>query len=108
MKSVLFSAAALVGFIALAPDTAEARFPVSPITAPSLVDEVACTVRRVRTVRPGGSVVVRTVRSCTPDRPPVVIQPFPVVRPFPACRNVQTRTVRPNGTVVVRTVRRCN
>ena len=63
MKSVLFSAAALVGFITLAPGTAEARFPVSSVAAPSLVDDVACSVRRVKTVRPGGRVVVRTVRT---------------------------------------------
>ena len=93
MRSVLFgTAAALVGFVLLSPEPAAARFPVSPVAAPSLVDDVACTVRRVRTVRPGGRVIVRSVRTCTPE---------------PVCRNVQTRTVRPNGTVVIRTVRRC-
>jgi hypothetical protein len=92
MRSILFGAAAFAGLVLLSPDPAAARFPVSPITAPSLIEDVACRVRRVRTVRPGGRVVTRMVRTCTPDR---------------RCRNVRTRTVRPNGSVVIRTVRRC-
>jgi hypothetical protein len=107
MKSVLFSAVALVGFITLAPGTAEARFPVAPIATPTLVEDIACTVRQVRTVRPGGNVVVRTVRSCTPDRPPVQQFIVRTVRPSADCRTVRTRTVRPGGAVVVRSVRRC-
>jgi hypothetical protein len=92
MRSALLGTAAFVALVLFSPDPAAARVPAHPIAAPSLVDDVACTVRRVRTVRPGGQVVNRTVRTCTPE---------------PVCRNVRTRTVRPNGTVVIRTVRRC-
>jgi hypothetical protein len=93
MRSALLGTAAFAALVFIAADPAAARFPAHPIAAPSLVDDVACTVRQIRTVRPGGRVDVRTVRTCTPE---------------PVCRDVRTRTVRPNGTVVVRNVRRCD
>jgi hypothetical protein len=93
MRSALFGTAALAALVLFAPDPAAARVPAHPIAAPSLVDDVACTVRQVRTIRPGGRVEYRTVRTCTPE---------------PVCEDVKTRTRRPNGTVVIRTVRRCN
>ncbi len=92
MRSALLGTAAFAALVLLAPDPAAARVPAHPIAAPSLVDDVACTVRQVRTVRPGGQVVFRTVRTCTPE---------------PVCRTIRTRKVRPNGKVVVTTERRC-
>ncbi len=65
MRVLLIPAAALIlgaGFFA-APE-AQARFSPQRIEAPSLVDNVACVTRRVRTVRPNGRVVYRTVRQC--------------------------------------------
>ncbi|HEX2553892.1 MAG TPA: hypothetical protein VHL98_09330 [Microvirga sp.] len=93
MRLALLGAAAFAALAMFASDPASARFPAQPIAAPSLVDNVACTVRQVRTVRPGGQVVFRTVRTCTPE---------------PVCRTVKTRKVRPNGKVVVTTERRCS
>jgi hypothetical protein len=84
------------GFLA-APE-AQARFNAAQIQAPSLVEDVACVTRRVRTVRPNGRVVYRTVRRCG----------VPAWnRPANRCRWVQERVYRPNGNVVVRNVRRC-
>ena len=100
MRSIILPAFVLAlgaGFFA-APEAAHARFSPEQIQAPSLVDNVACVTRRVRTVRPNGRVVYRTVRQCG-------------VRPGWAgpnrCRWVQERVYRPNGSVVVRNVRRC-
>ena len=100
MRSIVLPAFALAlgaGFFAV-PQEAHARFSPEQIQAPSLVDNVACVTRRVRTVRPNGRVVYRTVRQCG-------------VRPGWAgpnrCRWVQERVYRPNGSVVVRNVRRC-
>jgi hypothetical protein len=98
MRAIILPAFALAlgaGFLA-APE-AQARFNGGPIAAPSLVDDVACVTRRVRTVRPNGRVVYRTVRQCG-------------VRPTGwdnRCRMVRERVYRPNGTVIVRNVRRC-
>jgi hypothetical protein len=74
----------------MAPEPASARFAPQSAAAPSLTENVACTTRRVRTVRPNGTVVVRNVQNCTPD-----------------CRMVRERTRLPNGNVVIRNVRRC-
>lgn len=91
--SAAVSAAAFLGFAAT---EASARFSPQRIEAPALVEQAACTVRRVRTVRPNGRVVHRTVRRCTPER-----------RRVERCRTVRERVVQPNGRVVYRTVRRC-
>jgi hypothetical protein len=90
LKAIIVGAAAALGFLVLSPDQASARFSPHHIAAPSLVQDVACRIRQVRTVRPNGRVVYRTVRTCTPE-----------------CRTVRERIVRPNGTIVYRTVRRC-
>jgi hypothetical protein len=101
MRAIILPAFALVlgaGFFA-APQEAQARFGAEQLQAPSLVNDVACVTRRVRTVRPNGSVVYRTVRDCG-------------VRPgwnrhVERCHTVRERVVRPNGRVVYRDVRRC-
>ncbi|MGO4389017.1 hypothetical protein AB4Y85_15910 [Microvirga sp. 2YAF29] len=99
MRVFLIPAAALflgAGFLA-APE-AQARFSPQQIETPSLVDNVACVTRRVRTVRPNGRVVYRTVRQCG----------VPAwQRRGERCRIVRERIQRPNGSVVVRDVRRC-
>lgn len=84
------------GFFA-APE-AQARFNAAQLQAPSLVEDVQCVTRRIRTVRPNGRVVYRTVRNCG------VGQGWG--RPA-RCRIVQERVYRPNGNVIVRNVRRC-
>lgn len=100
MRAVIISAAAFVlgaGFLATAPE-AQARFSPQHIEAPSLVENVACVTRRIRTVRPNGRVVYRTVRRCG----------VPAWRARrDRCRLVRERILRPNGNVIVRTVRRC-
>lgn len=91
-----FAAALGLGFFAV--PEAQARFNGAQVQAPSLVEDVACVTRRVRTVRPNGRVVYRTVRECGPG----------IGRPgVGPCRMVQERVYRPNGSVVYRTVRRC-
>lgn len=91
-----FAVALGAGFFA-APE-AQARFNASNLEAPSLVDEVACVTERVRTVRPNGRVIYRTVRRCG-----VPAWHHGMER----CRTVQERVYRPNGNVVVRNIRRC-
>ncbi len=100
MKKIILPALALAfgaGFFAAAPE-AQAAFGPSQLQAPSLVDNVQCVTRRVRTVLPNGRVVYRTVRNCG-------------VRPgwgrVERCRTVRERIVRPNGRVVYRDIRRC-
>jgi hypothetical protein len=96
MKSFLIGAAAATVFAGFTATEASARFSPQRIEAPALVEQAACTIRRVRTVRPNGRVIYRTVRRCTPDwgwRD--------------RCRTVRERVVRPNGRVIYRTVRRC-
>jgi hypothetical protein len=100
MRAIILPAFALVlsaGFFA-APHEAQARFSPEQVQAPSLVDNVQCITRRVRTVRPNGRVVYRTVRDCG-------------VRPGwnrpNRCRWVRERIVQPNGRIVFRDVRRC-
>lgn len=82
----------------LAAPEAQARFNASPVAAPSLVEDAQCVTRRIRTVRPNGRVVYRTVRDCGVRRG---------WRGRDRCRWVRERVYRPNGTVVVRDVRRC-
>ena len=80
----------LAALFVMYPDQASARFSGHPVTTPHLTENIACTTRRVRTVRPNGTVVVRNVQTCTPE-----------------CRIVRERTRLPNGNVIVRNVRRC-
>ncbi len=100
MRAIILPAFALArgaGYFA-APQEAHARFSPERVQAPSLVDDVACVTRRIRTVRPNGRVVYRTVRRCG----------VPAwQRRANRCRWVQERVYRPNGNVVVRNVRRC-
>jgi hypothetical protein len=99
MRAIILPAFALAlgaGFFA-APE-AQARFNPGQLQAPSLVEDVQCATRTVRTVRPNGRVVYRTVRNCG-------VGPGPRWRD--RCRMVRERVYRPNGTVVVRNVRRC-
>jgi hypothetical protein len=86
-----FAFALGIGFFS-APE-AQARFNPTQLQPQSLVEDVACVTRRIRTVRPDGRVVYRNVRRCgvAPQR----------------CRWVQERVYRPNGRVVVRNVQRC-
>jgi hypothetical protein len=86
-------AATVIAAAVFVTPSAHARFDKT-IVAPNHVEDVACRVVRTRVVRPGGRVVFRTRRVCTPAM-------------GPRCRVVKQRTVRPNGTVVVRSVRRC-
>jgi hypothetical protein len=90
LKRIALGAAALFGVFFVVPDQASARFSPHAVAAPSLTENVACTTRRVRTVRPNGRVVFRDVRTCTPE-----------------CRMVRERTRLPNGNVIIRNVRRC-
>jgi hypothetical protein len=100
MRAIILPAFALAlgaGFLA-APQEAQARFGAEQLQAPTLVDNVQCVTRRIRTVRPNGRVVYRTVRDCS-------------VRPgwgrVDRCRTVRERVVRPNGRVIYRDIRRC-
>jgi hypothetical protein len=99
MRAIILPAFAFalgLGFFT-APE-AQARFNAAQLQAPSLVDDVACVTRRIRTVRPNGRVVYRTVRRCG----------VPAwQRRGDRCRIVRERVYRPNGNVVVRNIRRC-
>jgi hypothetical protein len=91
LKRIALGTAAVVGaFFVIAPQPASARFSPQPVATPSLTQNVACTTRPVRTIRPNGTVVFRDVRTCTPD-----------------CRMVRERTRLPNGNIIIRNVRRC-
>jgi hypothetical protein len=95
MRAIIMPAFAFalgIGFFS-APE-AQARFNPTQLESPSAIEDVACVTRRVRTVRPNGRVIYRTVRNCG-------------VRARPRCRWVQERVYRPNGSVVVRNVKRC-
>ena len=87
-----FALALGLGFFS-APE-AQARFNPAQLQAPSAIENVACVTRRVRTVRPNGRIVYRTVRTCG-------------VNARPRCRWVQERFRAPNGRWVVRNVQRC-
>lgn len=88
-----FAFALGIGFLS-APE-AQARFNQSQVEAPSLIEDVACVTRRVRTRAPNGRIVYRNVRQCG-------------VHARPRCRWVQERVRLPNGRVVVRSVQRCS
>ena len=91
MKRIALGVTAVLGgFFVMTPEPASARFSPQHVATPSLTENVACTTRRVRTVRPNGTVVFRDVRTCTPE-----------------CRMVRERTRLQNGNVIVRNVRRC-
>jgi len=87
-------AAALAVFIAGSSTAAHARFQNPALQLPSVAEPVACRVVRERVVRPGGRVIYRSRRVCTP-------------RWGGPCRMVRERVVRPNGAVVYRSIRRC-
>ncbi len=80
----------------LAPGPASARIFGGPVAAPPIVElaQQRCTIRRVRTIRPNGRVVVREIRDCRPAR-------------VQRCRVERQRVIRPNGRVINRTVRVC-
>jgi hypothetical protein len=101
MRAIILPAIALAfgAVLFAAPQEAHARFGPEQVQAPSLVDNVACVTRRIRTVRPNGRVVYRTVRRCG--------VPAWQQRRVDRCRTVRERIVRPNGNVVYQTVRRC-
>ena len=95
MRAVIlpaFAFALAIGFFS-SPE-AQARFNPGQLEAPSLIEDVACVTRRVRTIQPNGRVVYRTVRRCG-------------VNAGPRCRWVRERVRLPNGRVVVRDVQRC-
>jgi hypothetical protein len=91
LTRIAVGAVAFLGALfVMSPEQASARFSAHPVTAPHLTENVACPTRRVRTVRPNGTVVFRNVQTCRPE-----------------CRMVRERTRLPNGSVIVRNVRRC-
>lgn len=92
MRMLLVTAFAAATLGVFSAPGAQARFYTPQLDTSSLIEEAACTVRRIRTVRPNGRVIVRTVRRCTPE---------------PRCRTVREVVRRDNGRVVFRTVRRC-
>jgi hypothetical protein len=100
MRAIILPAFALAFSAGLfaAPQEAQARFGAQQLEAPTLVDNVQCVTRRIRTVRPNGRVVYRTVRRCGVG---------PRMFRGERCRLVRERVYRPNGTVIVRTIRRC-
>ena len=68
MRAIILPAFALAlgaGFFA-APQEAQARFSPEQVQAPSLVDNVQCITRRVRTVRPNGawSIAPSAIAAC--------------------------------------------
>jgi hypothetical protein len=97
MHRLAFAIATVVGLFAAAPDAADARMLNPNLGAPSLVETVACRTVRERVIRPGGRVIYRTKRVCTPR----------VTVGGPGCVVRRERVVRPNGSVVFRSVRRC-
>ena len=100
MRALIFLASAFalgLGVLA-APEAQAARFNPSQLEAPSLLEDVRCITRHVRTVTPSGRVVYRTVQDCGHVRP----------RPYrPRCHWVQERTRDRHGRIVVRNVQRC-
>ncbi|QRM29307.1 hypothetical protein [Microvirga sp. VF16] len=100
MRAIILPAFVLAlgaGFLA-APQEAQARFGAEQLQAPTLVDNVQCVTRRIRTVDRFGRVYYRTVRNC--GARPGWVGPN-------RCRWVRERVVRPNGRIVYREVRRC-
>lgn len=99
LKVAAFAFAAITSAVIAAPHRAEARMANPGLTAPSLVEDVACRTVRERVRRPNGAVAWTTRRVCTPG---------PVVRRGgPRCVIERQRIVRPNGAVIHKQVRRC-
>jgi hypothetical protein len=96
MHRLVFAIAA-IGLFAVGPDAAQARMMNPHLGAPSFIEPVACRFVRERVVRPGGRVIYRQKRVCTPG----------VTVGGPGCVVRRERIVRPNGSVVFRSVRRC-
>jgi hypothetical protein len=97
MHRLAFAIAMACGLLAAGPDVADARMLNPNLGAPSLVETVACRTVRERVIRPGGRVIYRTKRVCTPR----------LTVGGPGCVVRRERVVRPNGSVVYRSVRRC-
>ena len=91
-------AAAVLGGAFVVAMPASARMADPGLKAPSATEQIACRTVRERVHRPGGGVVWRERRVCTPGY---------AMHPRPHCFSERQRVVRPNGTVVFRTVRRC-
>ncbi len=89
--------AAIVAVMMAAPPAAQARLYSPGLSAPNLVEPVACRTVQTRVFRPGGGFAVRNRTVC--DRGPRMTGP--------RCRVVRERIVRPNGAVVFRTNRIC-
>ncbi|NNM72008.1 hypothetical protein [Enterovirga aerilata] len=98
MKRLIVGMAALAAGAILAGTPSQAAKFQDPglARAGSLIEDVACVVRRERVRRPGGRVEWRMVRTCRPD-----------VRPGRHCRTVQERVRRPGGRVIIETRRVC-
>jgi hypothetical protein len=91
-------AAALFGGV-LAMSAPASALPADPgLRAPSATEQVACRTVRERIRRPGGAVVWRERRVCTPGF---------AMHPRPRCVTERQRIVRPSGVIVFKTVRRC-
>lgn len=97
MKHFFVAATLAAGLAGFSAGDAQARFSPQGVDAPILLEEAQCVTRRIRTVRPNGRVIFRTVRRCGPG----------FGRRVDRCRTVRERIVRPNGRVIVRTIRRC-
>jgi hypothetical protein len=91
-------AAALFGGVLITAMPATARMADPGLKVPLATEQVACRTVRERIRRPGGGVVWRERRVCTPGF---------AVRPRPRCVTERQRVVRPGGAVVFKTVRRC-
>ncbi|HZH51696.1 MAG TPA: hypothetical protein VEZ16_07420 [Microvirga sp.] len=99
MRAIILPAFAFaLGFGFLSAPEAQARFNAAQLDAPSLVEDAQCVTRRIRTVRPNGRVIYRTVTDCGVRARP---------RWRDRCRTIRERVVRPNGRVVYREIRRC-
>ncbi|MBN9013156.1 MAG: hypothetical protein J0H25_08920 [Rhizobiales bacterium] len=97
LRTSVLVAAALLGLGLAVPQSAEAMVVNPGVSAPSVVDTVACRTVRSRIVRPGGRVVYKTTRQCTPHWS----------HHRRGCVMERQRIVRPNGAVVYKQVRRC-
>src|SRR5262245_26539802 len=97
MQRLALAFATVLGLFAAGPGPAEARMMNPNLGAPALTEPVACRTVRERVERPGGRVIFRTKRVCTPG----------VTVGGPGCVMKRERVVRPNGSVVFRQVRRC-
>jgi hypothetical protein len=93
---ILAGLALVAGLLVLAPVEAGAAVPLQRLELPKLSENVACVVRRVRTVGPNG-VYYRNVRTCGAA----------YVAPAGGCRMVRERVVGAGGRVYYRSVRRC-